>query len=72
MTIVFLLIPKMRKTGAVMAAALIIDLLLCNVILKNLVARTRPYDVNTGVQLLYPDFMIILFRQDIQQRHLLR
>ena len=52
MTIVFLLIPKMRKTGAVMAAALIIDLLLCNVILKNLVARTRPYDVNTGVQLL--------------------
>lgn len=52
MTIVFLLIPKRRKTGAVMAAALIIDLLLCNVILKNLVARTRPYDVNTGVQLL--------------------
>ena len=52
MTIVFLLIPKMRKTGAIMAAALIIDLLLCNVILKNLVARTRPYDVNTGVQLL--------------------
>ena len=52
MTIVFLLIPKMRKTGAVMTAALIIDLLLCNVILKNLVARTRPYDVNTGVQLL--------------------
>ena len=52
MTIVFLLIPKMRKTGAVMAAALIIDLLLCNVILKNLVARTRPFDVNTAVQLL--------------------
>ena len=35
-----------------MAAALIIDLLLCNVLLKNLVARTRPYDVNTGIQLL--------------------
>ena len=31
---------------------MIIDSLLCNVILKNLVARTRPYDVNTGVQLL--------------------
>lgn len=52
LTVLFLLIPKMRKTGAVMAAALIIDLLLCNVLLKNLVARTRPYDVNTGVQLL--------------------
>ena len=52
LTVLFLLIPKMRKTGAVMAAALIIDLLLCNVLLKNLVARTRPYDVNTGIQLL--------------------
>lgn len=50
--VLFLLIPKMRKTGVVMAAALIIDLLLCNVLLKNLVARTRPYDVNTGIQLL--------------------
>ena len=52
LTVLFLLIPKMRKTGVVMAAALIIDLLLCNVLLKNLVARTRPYDVNTGIQLL--------------------
>lgn len=52
LTVLFLLIPKMRKTGIVMAAALIVDLLLCNVVLKNLVARTRPYDVNTGVQLL--------------------
>lgn len=52
LTVLFLLIPKMRKTGVVMAAALIIDLLLCNVLLKNLVARTRPYDLNTGIQLL--------------------
>ena len=52
LTVLFLLIPKMRKTGVVIAAALIIDLLLCNVLLKNLVARTRPYDVNTGIQLL--------------------
>lgn len=52
LTVLFLLIPKMRKTGVVMAAALIIDLLLCNVLLKNLVARTRPYDVNAGIQLL--------------------
>lgn len=52
LTVLFLLIPKMRKTGVVMAAALIIDLLLCNVLLKNFVARTRPYDVNTVIQLL--------------------
>lgn len=52
LTLLFLIIPKMRKTGIIMAAALIMDLLICNVAVKNLVARTRPYDVNTGIQLL--------------------
>ena len=33
-------------------AALLVDVLLCNVFIKNLVARTRPFDVNTAVQLL--------------------
>lgn len=71
LTVLFLLIPKMRKTGVVMAAALIIDLLLCNVLLKNLVARTRPYDVNTGIQLLVANFAIIHFRLGIQRHRLL-
>lgn len=35
-----------------MAAALLVDVILCNVILKNLIARVRPYDVNTAVQVL--------------------
>lgn len=35
-----------------MTAALLVDLLLCNVLIKNLVARTRPFDVNTTVKLL--------------------
>ena len=52
LSIVLLLIPKTRKSGAVMVVALVVDVLLCNIVLKNLVARTRPYDVNTGVQLL--------------------
>ena len=52
LSIVLLLIPKTRKSGAVMVAALVVDVLLCNIVLKNLVARTRPYDVNTGVHLL--------------------
>ena len=52
LTIVMLLIPKTRKSGVIMAAALIVDVILCNVILKNLIARVRPYDVNTAVQLL--------------------
>ena len=52
LTVVCLIIPRTRKVGWVMAASLIVDLILCNGILKNLVARTRPYDVNTSVQLL--------------------
>ena len=52
LTLLFLIIPKMRKTGIIMAAALIMDLLICNVAVKNLVARTRPCDVNKSIQLL--------------------
>ena len=52
LSIVLRLIPKTRKSGAVMVVALVVDVLLCNIVLKNLVARTRPYDVNTGVHLL--------------------
>lgn len=52
LSIVLFLIPKTRKSGAVMVVALVVDVLLCNIVLKNLVARTRPYDVNTGVHLL--------------------
>ena len=50
---VFLLIlPKTRKTGIIVAAVLLMDLILCNLILKNLVARVRPYDVNTAIAIL--------------------
>jgi len=49
---VLLAFPKTRKSGAVVAVALIVDLVLCNGILKNMVARTRPFDVNEGVSLL--------------------
>ena len=52
LTIVLLIIPKTRKTGVIMMAAVLVDVLLCNVLIKNLVARTRPFDVNTAVQLL--------------------
>lgn len=47
-----LLIPKTRKTGLILTAALCVDLILCNGILKNLFARIRPYDVNPSIRLL--------------------
>ena len=52
LAVVLLLIPKTRKSGLVLAGALVVDALLCNVIFKPLIARTRPFDVNTAVQLL--------------------
>ena len=52
LTIVLLLIPKTRKSGLILAVALIVDLILCNGILKPLIARIRPFDVNTAIQLI--------------------
>ena len=52
LAVVLLILPKTRKTGIIVAAALLADLVLCNLILKNLVARVRPYDVNTAIAIL--------------------
>ena len=38
-----LCIPRTRRLGVCVALALILDLLLCNVLIKPLVARPRPY-----------------------------
>ena len=43
--VLLFLIPKTRKTGLGMAFALTMGLLLCNLTLKPLVARIRPYDL---------------------------
>ena len=42
--VILLCIPKYRKVGLSMGAALIMGLLICNITLKPLVARPRPYD----------------------------
>ena len=52
LTIVLFFIPKTRKSGLILAVALIVDLILCNGILKPLIARIRPFDVNTAIQLI--------------------
>lgn len=54
LTVIFLISKKYRSTGCVMLIALVLDLILCNIILKPLVARTRPYDINTAFELLIP------------------
>jgi undecaprenyl-diphosphatase len=44
LSVTFMLIPKYRKAGFSMAIALLMGLLICNLSLKPLVARIRPYD----------------------------
>lgn len=50
LTVLFLLLKKMRKTGLLMTCSLIGSLIINNLILKNLVARTRPYEAVDGLQ----------------------
>ncbi|BAK98256.1 putative undecaprenyl-diphosphatase [Oscillibacter valericigenes Sjm18-20] len=52
LAVILLLTRRYRRTGVVLALALILDGLCCNVILKPLIARVRPCDVNAAVELL--------------------
>lgn len=45
LAVLFLCIPKYRKMGLGMGAALLLGLVFCNLILKPLCARIRPYDL---------------------------
>lgn len=51
---VLMLIPKTKKLGGVMFLAIVIEVLACNIILKPLVARPRPFMLNPSIQLLIP------------------
>ena len=54
---ILILIPKYRKVGTAVMAGLVLEIVCCNLVLKPLVARIRPCDVNTAVRLLiaWPD-----------------
>ena len=49
-----LIYPKTRRTGVIVAIALIIDLIVVNLGIKPFVARLRPYEINTAYQLIVP------------------
>ena len=49
---ILLFMPKYRKIGVAVLAGLVLEVICCNLVLKPLVARIRPCDVNTAVQLL--------------------
>lgn len=52
MAALLLLFKRTRKLGAALAIALVIDVVCCNFIIKPLVARVRPFDVKTAVDLI--------------------
>lgn len=43
---------KTRKIGLVIIIALVLNGIICNIILKPMVGRIRPFDVNTSIKLL--------------------
>lgn len=50
--VVLLLVPKTRRCGLAMGAALILCLLSANLCIKPLVHRARPFTLDAGIQLL--------------------
>ena len=52
LTLLMLIIPKTRRVGCMMVLSLIGTLLINNILIKNLVARTRPYEVIAGLTYL--------------------
>lgn len=43
LALVLILVPKTRRTGIAVGASLLLGLILCNILLKPLMARIRPY-----------------------------
>ena len=52
--VILFLIPKTRKTGLGMALALTMGLIVCNITLKPLVGRIRPYDLQAELGVAIP------------------
>lgn len=52
LAVVFLIFKKTRKMGLCMGLALLMGFITGNLLLKNIVARIRPYDLNPEVELL--------------------
>lgn len=58
-SVILMFIPKQRKAGFSMGIALIFGVVVCNMILKPLVGRIRPYDYNLQVlKLNWQDFLV--------------
>lgn len=50
--VIMLIIPKTRKQGLLLLIALAVNGLLCDLVIKSLISRPRPCDINPSVHLL--------------------
>lgn len=50
--VLLLLNKKTRKLGVILGISMLLNHILSNITLKPLFARTRPFDVNTGVEII--------------------
>ncbi|MBO4896934.1 MAG: phosphatase PAP2 family protein [Clostridia bacterium] len=50
--LLLLCVPKYRYDGARLATALFVGFIICNIILKPTIARIRPFDINTAIDLI--------------------
>ncbi len=52
LALTLLVIPKTRKIGVTVCISLLLSLILCNLTIKPLVARTRPYDILKTIEII--------------------
>ena len=52
LAVILLCFKKTRVLGAVLALALILDLMVVNMVIKPLVARIRPYDFDSAIRII--------------------
>ncbi len=50
--VILAVMPKTRRIGMTVCISLLFSLILCNLTLKPLIARVRPYDLVDGIELL--------------------
>ena len=51
-TLLLIVLPKTRYCGIACAISLTVDGILCNLVLKNIFARTRPYEMIDGLSII--------------------
>lgn len=54
LSIILLSFKKTRRIGICVSLGLVFNFLLVNVLIKPIIARPRPYDVNTAIKLIIP------------------